>query len=315
MNELTLVQRRRGQSSDLGRAALQRDQAALLGAGRGPVARRCGALRAFRRRLSGARQRLDFDFGAGRRRRPRRDRLFRGASGFAGRAAFAHPGGHARGADADRQVEIGYVGYVAHTDPCGDWSKDLAETASNQSRAEFRLRRAAQHRRHGRRPARSGDSRGRRRPATRRGATTVLGNYEKGKVTSADKNAGPVGQSVRRDQPVRTRATWTRRSMRITRQAFGAARARASRAAHFHPCLLRVPRHRRGSAARRRRPPSRQGQSERRSSAASPRRSSTYDGQVTPNLLIVETRLSGRAGPATNSTVWPKSAIRRPRWW
>ena len=40
-----------------------------------------------------------------------------------------------------------------------------------------------------------------------------------------------------------------------------------------------------------------------------------YHGQVTPNLLIVETRLTARRR-WTNSTGWPRSAIPPPRlWW
>ena len=39
--------------------------------------------------------------------------------------------------DGDTRVEISYLGYIAHTDPCGDWSKDLANTAANQSSPNF----------------------------------------------------------------------------------------------------------------------------------------------------------------------------------
>ena len=90
-------------------------------------------------------------------------------------------------ADGDGQVEIGYVGYVAQTDPCGDWSKDLAYTASNQTAPNFGC--ATQHNIAAQvadprdliqpRAATAGD-------ATRR--STVFGNYEKGKVTAADKS-------------------------------------------------------------------------------------------------------------------------------
>src|SRR5205814_957699 len=31
-------------------------------------------------------------------------------------------------ADGDRRVEISFVSYVAHTEPCGDWSADASET-------------------------------------------------------------------------------------------------------------------------------------------------------------------------------------------
>ncbi len=87
---------------------------------------------------------------------------------------------------ADRQVEIGYVGYVAHSDPCGDWSTDLANTASNQTAPNFGC--AVQHNI----AAMVADPRDLVSPqpttdsdAVRR--NTVVGNYEKGKVTSAEK--------------------------------------------------------------------------------------------------------------------------------
>lgn len=88
--------------------------------------------------------------------------------------------------DGDAQVEIGYVGYLAQVEPCGDWSKDLANTASNQTSPNFGC--SVQHNIAAQvadprdliqpRAASAGD-------ATRR--ATVLGNYEKGKVTAADK--------------------------------------------------------------------------------------------------------------------------------
>ena len=91
-------------------------------------------------------------------------------------------------AGADTQVEIGYVGYIAHTDACGDWAADLANTASNQTAPNFGC--AVQHNIAAMvsdprdlvtpRPTTDGD-------AVRRNA--VLGNYEKGKVTSAEKTA------------------------------------------------------------------------------------------------------------------------------
>ena len=91
-------------------------------------------------------------------------------------------------AGANTQVEISYVGYVAHTDKCGDWSTDLANTASNQTAPNFGC--AVQHNiaamvanpRDLVSPQPQTDS-----DATRR--NTVIGNYEKGKVTSADKTS------------------------------------------------------------------------------------------------------------------------------
>jgi pilus assembly protein CpaD len=89
-------------------------------------------------------------------------------------------------AGGDALVEIGYVGYVAQSDPCGDWSKDLAETASNQSAPNFGC--AVQHNI----AAMVADPRDlvQPRPSTDADAVrrnTVLGNYEKGKVTAAEK--------------------------------------------------------------------------------------------------------------------------------
>ncbi|MDE2133119.1 MAG: CpaD family pilus assembly protein [Alphaproteobacteria bacterium] len=96
-------------------------------------------------------------------------------------------------AGGDTGVEIGYLGYVAHADPCGDWSKDLAATGSNQTAPNFGC--AVQHNIAAMvsdprdlvqpRPLADGD-------AARR--ATVLGNYEKGKVTSAEKT---TDQSVK----------------------------------------------------------------------------------------------------------------------
>lgn len=40
-------------------------------------------------------------------------------------------------ADGDRRVEIGFIGYVAHTEPCGDWSQDVAMTESNLPMPNF----------------------------------------------------------------------------------------------------------------------------------------------------------------------------------
>jgi len=89
-------------------------------------------------------------------------------------------------ANGDSSVEIGYVGYIAHSDPCGDWSKDLGGTAGNVTAPNFGC--AVQHNI----AAMVADPRDLVQPqplaegdAERR--STVIGNYEKGKVTSADK--------------------------------------------------------------------------------------------------------------------------------
>jgi len=96
-------------------------------------------------------------------------------------------------ANGDTRVEISYVGYVAHTDPCGDWSKDLANTAANQSSPNFGC--AVQHNI----AAMVSDPRDlvQPRPMTDSDATrrnTALGNYEKGKVTAAEKTPDQSGR-------------------------------------------------------------------------------------------------------------------------
>jgi pilus assembly protein CpaD len=90
-------------------------------------------------------------------------------------------------ANGEARVEIGYMGYVARVDPCGDWSKDLANTAANQSAPNFGC--AVQHNI----AAMVSDPRDlvQPRPMTDSDAVrrnTALGNYEKGKVTAADKS-------------------------------------------------------------------------------------------------------------------------------
>lgn len=86
----------------------------------------------------------------------------------------------------DSRVEIGYVAYVAHTDPCGQWTKDLSEVASNLPAPNFGC--ATQQNI----AAMVADPRDLLGPrdqgpadATRR--TTVIGKYEKGETTGATK--------------------------------------------------------------------------------------------------------------------------------
>ena len=89
-------------------------------------------------------------------------------------------------ANGDGSVEIGYVGYVAHSDPCGDWSKDLAGTAGNVTAPNFGC--AVQHNI----AAMVADPHDLVQPqplteAAAQRRSTVLGNYDKGKVTASDK--------------------------------------------------------------------------------------------------------------------------------
>lgn len=89
---------------------------------------------------------------------------------------------------ADARIEIGFIAYQARTNPCGDWSRNLADTAANQTPANLgcaiQTNIAAQ----------VADPRDliEMRPtdpsdATRR--AVVLDNYEKGKITSSEKTA------------------------------------------------------------------------------------------------------------------------------
>lgn len=91
-------------------------------------------------------------------------------------------------ADGDYRVELSYVGYVAHTDPCGDWSENANDTGSNLPMKNFGC--AVQHNL----AAQVDDPRDFIDPramgptdAMRR--STVIGNYQKGTPTPATKNA------------------------------------------------------------------------------------------------------------------------------
>jgi pilus assembly protein CpaD len=93
---------------------------------------------------------------------------------------------------ADARVEIGFISYVARTDPCGDWSDNVALTYDNRTSRNFGC--AVQHNI----AAQVADPRDliEMRPsdpsdAARRAA--VIDNYEKGKVTAADKSKDQSG--------------------------------------------------------------------------------------------------------------------------
>jgi pilus assembly protein CpaD len=91
--------------------------------------------------------------------------------------------------DGDRRVEIGFVSYVAHTRPCGDWSKNANNDDSNLPMPDFGC--SVQHNvaamvanpRDLDQPRRFDDG----PDAVRR--ATVMGHYEKGEVTQADKHS------------------------------------------------------------------------------------------------------------------------------
>lgn len=89
--------------------------------------------------------------------------------------------------NGDTGVELSYVTYVAHTDPCGDWTTDVSGTSSNLPPKNFGC--ATQHNLAAEiadpsdleepRPLGAGD-------ATRRDA--VLQKYQSGQSTGAGKN-------------------------------------------------------------------------------------------------------------------------------
>ena len=94
--------------------------------------------------------------------------------------------------DGDTRIELDYVAFQAATEPCGDWSHNLGDTASNTSNPNFGC--AVQQNI----AAMVADPRDLIEPrvmdggdATRRAG--VLDNYEKGKPTPADKTADQSG--------------------------------------------------------------------------------------------------------------------------
>ena len=86
------------------------------------------------------------------------------------------------------QVELNYISYQARTSDCGDWSEDLFYTAENRTASNFGC--ANQHNM----AMMVADPRDLIEPRPMDGANAVrrqavIGNYEAGKVTSADKSA------------------------------------------------------------------------------------------------------------------------------
>ena len=91
-------------------------------------------------------------------------------------------------ADGDRRVEVSFVSYVAHTDPCGDWSTNVADTGANLPMQNFGC--AVQHN-IAAMAANPRDLDGPRgidnADAARR--VTVTGKYERGEQTGASRSA------------------------------------------------------------------------------------------------------------------------------
>ena len=95
-------------------------------------------------------------------------------------------------ASGGNQVEVGFISYVAHTDPCDYWSKNLADTTDNSTPVGFGC--AVQQDI----AAQVADPRDLIQPRDSEAAdaerrSTVMGNYEKGKVTSAEKSKDQSG--------------------------------------------------------------------------------------------------------------------------
>ena len=94
-------------------------------------------------------------------------------------------------APGDQRVEVNYDSYQARTDKCGDWSENLAFTLDNSTPKNFgcavqqNIAAMVANPRDLLGPRGMGDSDGARRAA-------VMGNYEQGKITQADKRKTDV---------------------------------------------------------------------------------------------------------------------------
>ena len=92
----------------------------------------------------------------------------------------------------DGRVNVGFVSYVAHTDPCGDWSENAAETGDNVPLPNFGC--AVQHNLAAEvaDPRDLVQSRG-LGPAYSERALTVYGKYVQGEATGAQKTQEQSG--------------------------------------------------------------------------------------------------------------------------
>jgi pilus assembly protein CpaD len=94
--------------------------------------------------------------------------------------------------DGDMRVEINYVAYKARTEKCGDWSDDLGFTARNDTPKNFgcavqqNIAAMVADPRDLLGPRPLGESDGARR-------VTVMGKYETGEITSANKRSTALG--------------------------------------------------------------------------------------------------------------------------
>ncbi len=94
--------------------------------------------------------------------------------------------------DGDSRVQLGFIAYKASTNPCGDWSENAGDTAGNRTSANFGC--AVQQNI----AAQVADPRDliEMRPSDAPDAARraqVIDNYEKGKVTAAEKSKDQSG--------------------------------------------------------------------------------------------------------------------------
>lgn len=92
----------------------------------------------------------------------------------------------------DPRVEIGFIAYQAHTDPCGDWSENLGDTASNRIAKNFGCATQRNIAAQIADPRDLVEMRG-SEPADSTRRAAVLDNYEKGKVTASEKSDAQSG--------------------------------------------------------------------------------------------------------------------------
>jgi pilus assembly protein CpaD len=89
--------------------------------------------------------------------------------------------------NGDRRVELSFVGLAAHVDACGNWSKNLSETASNETAPDFGC--SVQHNIAAMvsDPRDLVEARTLDPQADETQRSSVMGKYEQGKVFTADK--------------------------------------------------------------------------------------------------------------------------------
>jgi pilus assembly protein CpaD len=95
-------------------------------------------------------------------------------------------------ANGDFRVDVSYIAYTAHTDSCGDWSENLAYTLDNTTPKNFGCSVQQNIAAMVADPRDLVQPRG-FEPADANRTATIIGNYEQGKVTSAEKSSDQSG--------------------------------------------------------------------------------------------------------------------------